>query len=60
MTYIKQIELSLKKEAIKEFLEMQPGDVKDTSANTELLSNWMGFKPSTSMSDGVSKLSIGI
>ena len=33
---------------------MQPGDVKDTSANTELLSNWIGFKP-TSISDGVSK-----
>ena len=55
MDYIKEIERSLKKEAIKEFIEMQPGDVKDTASNTDLLNKWIGFKPSTTISEGVSK-----
>ena len=55
MDYIKEIERCLKKEAIKEFIEMQPGDVKDTASNTDLLDKWIGFKPSTTISEGVSK-----
>ena len=55
MDYIKEIERCLKKEAIKEFIEMQPGDVKDTASNTDLLNKWIGFKPSTTISEGVSK-----
>ncbi len=55
MDYIKEIERCLKKEAIKEFIEMQPGDVKDTASNTDALNKWIGFKPSTTISEGVSK-----
>ena len=55
MDYIKEIERCLKKEAIKEFIEMQPGDVKDTASNTDSLNKWIGFKPSTTISEGVSK-----
>ena len=35
--------------AIKNFLPIQPGDVEATAANTDLLENWIGFKPSTSI-----------
>ena len=53
--YIETIEKNLGKKAIKELLPMQPGDVKSTSANTKLLEEWIGFKPNTSIEDGVNK-----
>ena len=53
--YIKTIEKNLGKKAIKELLPMQPGDVKSTSANTKLLEEWIGFKPNTTIEDGVNK-----
>jgi len=53
MEYIKAIENSLKKVAEKNYLPMQPGDVKKTSADTSELEKWINFKPSTSISHGV-------
>ena len=53
--YIETIEKYLGKKAIKELLPMQPGDVKSTSANTKLLEEWIGFKPNTTIEDGVNK-----
>ena len=53
--YIETIEKNLSKKAIKELLPMQPGDVKATSANTKLLEEWIGFKPNTTIEDGVNK-----
>ena len=53
--YIETIEKNLGKKAIKELLPMQPGDVKSTSANTKLLEEWIGFKPNTTIEDGVNK-----
>ena len=53
--YIEIIEKNLGKKAIKEFLPMQPGDVKATSADTKLLEEWIGFKPNTSIDNGVNK-----
>jgi len=44
-------------EAIKDFQPMQPGDVVSTSANTDLLSDWIGFSPSTSIEDGIKSFS---
>ena len=41
--------------AKKNYLEMQAGDVKSTSADTSLLEEWIGFKPSTSIEDGIKK-----
>ena len=51
--YIQAIEsaLGMKAELIME--EMQPGDVPATSANTSALESWTGFKPRTSIIDGV-------
>ncbi len=53
--YIQIIEKNLDKKAIKEFLPMQPGDVKETSADTKLLEEWIGFKPDTSIYSGINK-----
>lgn len=55
MDYIEAIEKALGKEAIKNYLPMQMGDVPATSADTDELNNWIGFKPNTSIDEGVLK-----
>ena len=42
-------------EAKKSFLPMQPGDVCATFADTQALEDEIGFKPSTSLKDGLGK-----
>jgi len=51
--YIEAIEDALGRKAEKHYLPMQPGDVPATSANTDELGAWIGFKPSTPVGDGV-------
>ena len=53
MEFIKNIEEILGLTAKKEFLPMQSGDVEATSANTDLLNAWIGFKPKTNLKDGL-------
>ena len=53
MDYIYALEHALSKEAKKNFLPMQAGDVPNTAANTAELEKWVGFKPATSVQDGV-------
>lgn len=53
MNYINALEYALNKEAKKNFLPMQAGDVPNTAANTIELEKWIGFKPATSVQDGV-------
>ena len=53
MNFIGALEQALGIKAIKEFLPMQPGDVLATSADTRELEAWVGFQPSTSVTDGV-------
>jgi len=55
MEYITALESALGITAIKNFLEMQPGDVPATSAETSELNDWVGFKPNTPVKDGVAK-----
>lgn len=55
MDFIQLIEKAIGKEAIKEMLPMQPGEVYETYADTTLLSNDTGYKPSTPLSEGVQK-----
>ena len=55
MDFISTIEEIIGRKAKKEFLDMQPGDVASTSADTELLENWIGFKPRTSVKEGIKK-----
>ena len=53
MDYITALETSLGKVAHKNMLPMQPGDVLETSADTQALYDVIGFKPQTSVNDGV-------
>ena len=55
LTFIELLEKSLGEKAIKNFLPIQPGDVEATSANTDLLKNWIGFKPATLIELGIEK-----
>ncbi len=53
MEYIAAIEDTLGKEALKEFLPMQPGDVPRTEADvTDLIEN-LGYKPNTPVKIGI-------
>ena len=54
MSYIKALERALKIKAKLKMLPMQPGDVPFTYANTDALSDYIGFKPTTSIEDGIS------
>ena len=55
MDYIAALESSLGLKAKKNFLPMQAGDVPATSANTDALAKWVGFRPSTPVSVGVER-----
>ena len=55
MEFISAIEEATGIVAKKDFLPMQAGDVEETFADTCLLENWVGFKPSTMVRDGVSQ-----
>lgn len=55
MDFIKALENSLGKEAKKEYLPMQPGDVKSTYADVSGLMNDFDYKPNTSIQEGVDK-----
>jgi UDP-glucuronate 4-epimerase len=53
MDFIKEIEFNLGKEAKKEMLPMQPGDVERTWANVDELIKDYDYRPNTSIKDGV-------
>ena len=55
MEMIGALEKHLGMTAEKEFLPMQPGDVKATSADVASLERVVGFKPGTSINDGVKR-----
>ena len=55
MDFIETIEKELGQKAIKNFLPMQSGDVKDTLADTSLLENWIDYRPLTTLEDGINK-----
>lgn len=52
MDFIRAIELACGKEAEKIFLPMQPGDVYQTNADTTLLCETFGYKPSKDIEEG--------
>jgi len=51
--YISTLENALGKEAQKELLPLQPGDVPDTYADVDDLVRDMGYKPETRLEDGM-------
>ncbi len=53
LDFIGLLEDAIGIKAQKEFLPMQPGDVKATYADTNALDEWVGFKPSTPLQQGI-------
>ncbi|MGK0290078.1 MAG: UDP-glucuronate 4-epimerase [bacterium] len=53
MDFIKAIEKATGKEAHKNYLPMQDGDVPATYADVDDLINDVGFKPNTNIEDGI-------
>lgn len=51
--YIAEIERCLGKEAIKQMMPMQPGDVPATHADVSSLSNYVGYQPQVNIQTGV-------
>lgn len=55
MDFIAAIEQALGTQAKKNFMPMQPGDVKSTAADTTSLENWVQFRPDTPVELGVAR-----
>lgn len=55
MEFIEILEKAIGKPAKKVFLPMQPGDVYQTYADTSKLERDFGYKPTTSISEGIRK-----
>ena len=57
MDYIEALEASIGKVAKKKLLPIQPGDVEDTYADVDDLVEQFGYKPTTSVKQGVKNFS---
>lgn len=55
MKFIEVLEDALGKKAVKNLLPMQPGDVPATYADVDDLMRDVGFKPATSIEDGIKR-----
>ena len=55
MDYIEALEKALEKTAKKKFLPLQQGDVPDTYADVNDLTEQFSYKPSTNVEEGISK-----
>jgi UDP-glucuronate 4-epimerase len=53
--FIATLENALGREAVKEYLPMQPGDVPGTHADVSALAAWTGVKPGTSLALGIER-----
>ena len=53
--FIQTLEQLLGREAVKEYVDMQPGDVYKTSANIDAARSLVGFNPSTSIEEGLER-----
>ena len=56
LDFIAAIENAMGREVAKEFVEMQPGDVYQTYADTTALEERFGYKPSTPLQTGINNL----
>ena len=55
LDFIRELEKVLGINAKKKFLGMQEGDVYKTHSNTSLLRNLIGFKPKTTVNEGITR-----
>ncbi len=53
MDYVHEIENAIGKVAKKNFLDLQEGDVKETSSNTSLLNSLTGFQAEKNIKEGI-------
>ena len=53
LDFIQLLEQNIGTKAIKNFIEIQSGDVIKTYANTQKLNSWIDYSPSTSIDKGV-------
>jgi len=53
--FIAEIEKAVGRKAIKNYMDIQPGDVPATYADVDDLMHDVGFKPSTPLSEGIQK-----
>lgn len=53
LDFIEAIETSIGKEAVRNYMPMQPGDVQATWADATLLQRLTGYRPETDLKDGV-------
>jgi UDP-glucuronate 4-epimerase len=53
MTVVRLFEQALGRTAVKEYLPMQPGDVFETYADIDDLAREIGFRPKTSIEEGI-------
>ena len=51
--FIESIENALNMSAIREYKSIEPGDVKETFADTKALKKWLNFTPKTSLKIGI-------
>ena len=58
LNFIKLLEDSLGVKAIKKMKPMQPGDVKSTYADIDMLKDWINFSPKTSLNSGILKFAL--
>lgn len=54
-TFISVLEKALEKKAIRNYMDLQPGDVPATYADVDDLIRDVGFKPDTKIEDGIAK-----
>ncbi len=55
LDFIEAIETAIGRKAIRNYMEIQPGDVPATWASAELLKNLTGYQPTTDIRDGITK-----
>lgn len=55
LDFVEAIEDCLGRKAVRNYMDMQMGDVPATWANTDLLKTLTGFQPKTNFRDGISK-----
>ena len=53
LDFVEAIEEATGKQAVRNYMDMQPGDVPATWANAELLNMLTGYKPETGVKEGV-------
>jgi UDP-glucuronate 4-epimerase len=55
MEYIGALERAFGRAAVKNLLDLQPGDVVNTAADTSQLEEWVGFRPHTPLQVGIDR-----